>query len=93
MVNSWTGTWTAEKDYSSYPEEKMCDCDRIAKLIMDSGYKVKTTLENLVEMILSYYDTDKEGCYQDIENENGVVAAVQMYVEDCGGFYEFDYYI
>lgn len=92
MVNSWTNTWTAEKDYSSYPEEKMCDCDRIAKLIMDRGYKVNTTLENLVENIISFYDLDKEGCYQDMEEKYGIVTAIQTYVEDCGGFYEFDYY-
>ena len=29
MVDTY-GRWTEEKDYSTYPEEKMCDYDKMA---------------------------------------------------------------
>lgn len=77
----WYGRWTPEDDYTKYPAEKMCDCDRIAKRIMDDGYFPRTDIKNIVEMVLAYYDYDNDfnldECF--------------AYVEDSGGWTEFDY--
>lgn len=53
----WYGNWTYEPNT---PAEKKCDCDRIADWIVETGYKVKTTIENLVEMILLYIPDELE---------------------------------
>ena len=46
MVDQWTGKWTEEKDYSTYPKEKWCDCDYMAVWIREQGYKPKTSINN-----------------------------------------------
>lgn len=78
----WYGRWIPEDDYTKYPAEKMCDCDRIAKRIMDDGYFPRTDIKNIVEMVLAYYDYDDDfnldECFE--------------YVEDSGGWKEFDYW-
>lgn len=95
------GKWTAEENYKVYPKEKWCDCDYVAAWIKDLGYESKTSIENLVEMILSHYqgylidedidffiDTKKE-------SENGLMISIEdvgCYVEASGGLKEFDYY-
>lgn len=92
--------WIAEKDYKVYPKKEWCDCDYIASWINDLGYKPKTTIENLVEMIMSYYYghlQDEDVCfYTDIElSENGLMVSVEdisCFVNDNGGLKEFDYY-
>lgn len=33
IVDQWTGEWTEEKDYSTYPKEKWCDYDYMAAWI------------------------------------------------------------
>lgn len=81
----WYGRWYEEEDYTTYPEEKMCDYDRMAIWIRKTGYQIKTTMENLITMIFDYYleftDYDKEF---DIED-------CKQYVMDSGGLAEFDY--
>ena len=60
MVDQWTGKWTEEKDYSTYPKEKWCDYDYMAAWIREKGYKPKTSMENIINMIYGYYeDTDE----------------------------------
>lgn len=92
--------WIAEKDYNEYPKKEWCDCDYIAAWIKELKYEPKTTIENLVEMILSYYDgylyDNEVNFYTDIKwSENGLMVSVEdisCFVKDNGGLKEFDYY-
>ena len=86
MVDCY-GRWTWDP---SLPKVKWCDCDRIAQWIMDSGYKIKTTIENLVQMILLHFDSpDNHEEY----GEEFTIDGCKQYVEDSGGLREFDYYL
>lgn len=40
MVDTY-GRWTEEKDYSTYPKEKLCDYDYMAIWIREQGYEPK----------------------------------------------------
>ena len=81
----WYGRWTYEPNT---PTEKKCDCDRVADWIMSTGYKVKTSIEHLTEMIISYaddwYSSEREGWEYDLDD-------VIEYVENSGGIEEFDW--
>ena len=55
MVDTW-GNWTEEKDYSTYPKEKWCDYDYMTAWIREQGYEPKTSIENLITMILLHYE-------------------------------------
>ena len=84
MVNTY-GVWTYEKDTS---EEKKCDCDRVADWIISTGYQVETSIENLVEMIITYVESEREGLlYRNFDIDD-----IKEYVENSGGIHEFDYY-
>ena len=101
MVDQWTGEWTEEKDYSTYPKEKWCDYDYIAAWIREQEYEPKTSMKNLIEMILGYYFEDddvKERGYFAIKDERKYpdnlmifVSDVAEYVFASGGLSEFDY--
>ena len=83
--------WKPEEDYTNYPDANKCDCDRIAELIMESGYEIRTDLENLVYNILAYFD-----CCDNLDEydmENNFVSECMRYVQESGGFEEFDYYV
>lgn len=94
------GNWTAEENYGVYPKKKWCDCDYVAAWIKESEYNPNTTIENLTEMILSYYeaylDDNETDFYTDIEeSENGCMISIKdvsCFVEEHGGLREFDYY-
>lgn len=89
MVDTY-GRWTYEPDT---PEEKKCDSDRIADAIVKSGYEIKTTIEHLVNMIILIFDC--LDIYNGYNGEYGTEWSVEgclQYVEDSGGFAEFDYY-
>lgn len=94
------GRWTAEADYSTYPKAKWCDMDYVAAWIKSVGYKPKTSMENLVEMIFAHYDIELEDTNRDYftdieESENGLMVSIidiSEYVEASGGgLREFDY--
>ena len=89
MVNAY-GKWIEEKDYTSYPEEKWCDYDRMAAWIRETGYEVKTTMENLITMIFLYFcnpETQEEYDYL----EGTFTDKCKAYVMDSGGLSEFDF--
>lgn len=93
MVDTW-GNWT-EEDYSIYPKEKWCDYDYIAAWIREQGYEPKTDMENLITMILLYYEGEIEDGKSDYDTENGkfdgtYIEAVQTYVQD-NGISNFDF--
>lgn len=74
------------------------DYDNIANWIIEQGYKPKTTLENLVHMIILHFDCCDN--YGEYNPENGcggygesfTVEECKRYVEESGGLSEFDYY-
>lgn len=100
MVDMY-GKWTEEKDYSVYPKEKWCDMDYVAAWIRSVGYEPKTSMENLINMILAHYDNDEfyeDRMYYAVEDnreypDNLMVFMpdIEAYVEDNGGLEEFDY--
>lgn len=93
MVDGY-GRWTYE---ANTPEEKKCDMDRIADWIMEKKYIPKTSIENLVTMIVLHFDCpDNYGEYDPETGFGGygdgfTIDECKRYVEDSGGFSEFDY--
>lgn len=96
----WFGNWTAEKDYSAYPKDKWCDYDYVAAWVMEMKYSPKTTIENIVKMIVAHYDSylsdNNIEFYTDIEvSENEPMISVEdvaSFVVESGGLKEFDYW-
>lgn len=90
------GRWTYEPNTSV---EKKCDLDYVADYIVSSGYKPQTSIENLTVMTILHYDGAledevKRGYYAIDENPYTPminVDDVAAFVEDSGGFNEFDY--
>ena len=82
------GRWTYEPNT---PEDKKCDCDRVADYIIGTGYQVKTSIENLTELLISY----AESWYRSEINKDWEfnVEDVITYAEESGGFSEFDFKI
>ena len=90
----WYGRWKPEKDYSDYPTELMCDCDRIAKRIMEDGYKPKTSIENVVMMVFAYFDAsdiESEGYERYTLSGDFNIEECVRYVKDSGDWKEFDW--
>lgn len=91
------GKWTEEKDYTNYPEEKMCDYDHMAIWIREKGYEPKTSMENLITMIFLRFDCpDNFGEYDEETGFGGfgeefTIEGCKQYVEASGGLAEFDY--
>ena len=82
----WYGNWSEEENYDTYPPEKWCAYDHMAAWIRKSGYSIKTTMENLIDMIFLHYDGELEDT-----GEEFTVEGCQEYVECSGGLKEFDY--
>lgn len=67
------------------------------KIIAD-GYKPETTMDNLIEKIILSFDSDDN--YGKYDEESGcggygdefTLKECFRYVEECGGYREFDYY-
>ena len=86
MIDSY-GRWFMEEDYSKYPEDKLCDYDRIAIKIQNDGYVPKTSFENLITMIFSYYENQCDDYGYDRDNMDDCY----NFVMESGGWSEFDY--
>lgn len=85
-----------EKDYSTYPKEKLCDYDYMAIWIREQGYEPKTDMENLISNIFCFYEMEIGDHVSDYDTENGnfdgtYSEAAKAYVMDNGGLVEFDY--
>lgn len=100
MVDMY-GRWTEEKDYSTYPDAKWCDYDYMANWIRSTGYEIKTTMVNLIDMIFDFYENEEfeNGSYFVIkdtrpypDNLMVFIPDIEAYVEASGGLSEFDYY-
>lgn len=88
MVNQWTGEWTEEKDYNTYPKEKWCMYDYLANKIRKSGYEIKTTMENLITIILLNVDNAVEDGTDIVKDSS---EDIMWWVQEQGGLSEFDY--
>lgn len=70
----------------------------IERKIIADGYKVETTMENLISIIILSFDCDDN--YGEYDKETGfggygnefTLEKCFEYIEDCGGYREFDYY-
>lgn len=93
MVNCY-GEWTYE---AGTPANEKCDCDLVADYILhELDYQPKTTIENLVEMIISYYEDEisDTGYFAIEENKYGNMINVDDVAEyiAANGISEFDYW-
>lgn len=94
MVDAY-GNWTYKPNT---PKWKKCDCDHLAEWIISRGYTPKTSIENLVEMIILHFDCSDN--YGEYNHETGcggygdyfTFERCMDYVDDSGGFEEFDYF-
>lgn len=81
----------SEANYDMYYKD-------IENKIIADGYKPKTSMENLISMIILSFDCDDN--YGEYDDETGLggygseftLDMCLQYVEDCGGYEEFDYY-
>ena len=70
----------------------------IEKKIIEDGYNPETTMDNLIVKIILSFDCDDN--YGEYDEETGfggygnefTLEECFLYVEDCGGYREFDYY-
>ena len=98
MINN-LGQWEENNDYSTFPQTEWCDMDYMANWIKSIGYEPKTSMKNLINMVLLHYDSclddEDKDFYTDItKSENGFgisIADVSCFVEENGGLKEFDY--
>lgn len=80
-----------EENYDKYYED-------IEKRIVDDGYEPKTSMDNLIKMIILSFDCDDNyGEYEEITGFGGygdefTLEECFRYVEESGGYAEFDYY-
>lgn len=91
----WYGRWTYEPDTL---EEKKCDYDRVADEVLKYlaninpnsrlyGYKIETSIENIVEMIFIYLED-----FINEQEEFNAEEIVREAAEYGCGIDEFDYY-
>ena len=70
----------------------------IEQKILDDGYKPKTTMDNLIVKIILSFDCDDN--YGEYDEETGfggygnefTLEECFRYIEESGGYREFDYY-
>lgn len=69
----------------------------IEKKIVEDGYKPKTSMDNLISMIILHFDCDDN--YGEFDEETGMggygeeftLEECFRYIEESGGYAEFDY--
>lgn len=88
MINNLV-QWTEERDYTTYPKEKLCDYDYMAIAIRKTGYNIKTTMENLITMIFLHADSAIEDGVEIVKDSP---FDIMEWVKESGGLQEFDYY-
>lgn len=71
--------------------------DDIEKKIIADGYVPETSMENLIKMIILYFDCDDNyGEYDEATGMGGYGSEFTLeecfrYIEESGGYIEFDY--
>lgn len=80
-----------EGNYEAYYKD-------IEQKILDDGYEIKTTMDNLISMIILAFDCDDNYGEYDAETGFGgygdefTLEECFRYVEELGGYAEFDWY-
>lgn len=86
-------------DCASNPEETYVTYyEDIKKKIIEDGYEPETSMDNLISMIILSFDCDDN--YGEFDEETGMggygneftLKECFRYVEESGGYTEFDYY-
>lgn len=90
------GRWIEEKDYSTFPKDKWCDCDYMAAWIRKENYEPKTSMGKLIDMILNHYEAEMEDRTSEFDIVSGnfkgtYTNACIAYVCASGGIKAFDY--
>ena len=93
------GDMTVFVDCASNPEENYEKYyEDIKKRIIDDGYEPKTSMDNLITMIVLSFDCDDNyGEYEETTGFGGYGEGFTLeecfrYVEESGSYAEFDYY-
>ena len=93
------GNMTVFVSCASNPEETYDEYYKdIEKKILDDGYEPETTMDNLIKMIVLSFDCDDN--YGEYDEKTGfggygeefTLEECFRYVEESGGYAEFDYY-
>lgn len=93
------GDMTVYVHCASNPEENFEKHYKdIENKIIEDGYMPKTTMSNLISMIILFFDCDDN--YGEYDEETGfggygnefTLEECFRYVEESGGYREFDYY-
>ena len=87
MVDTY-GRWTYELHT---PEYRKCDCDKVADIIIESGYVPLTGIENLTIMVIIYFEEELERNEMEWPDDEHLEELLMEYVESSGGWQEFDY--
>lgn len=92
----YNGKWHEKNDYSTYPKEKWCDMDYVAAYIKKEEYEPKSSMENLVLMIISHFedatDDDNSEFLPRLDKDWMInMERVRALVEASGGIKKFDY--
>ena len=94
-----SGDITAFIDCASNPSRNFeMHYNDIKNKIVADGYNPKTTMNNLISMIVLSFDCDDN--YGEYDEETGFGGYGEQfslekcfrYIEECGGYREFDYY-
>ena len=77
-----------EANYETYYKD-------IEQKVLEDGYEVKTSMENLISMIILSFDCDDN--YGEYDEETGcgnefTLEECFRYIEESSGYAEFDYY-
>jgi hypothetical protein len=90
------GNWTYDKNVNP---RKMCDMDYVAQLVEQDGYEPVTSMENIVTVIVLLYNgylSDHDVPYYSVEPDEDTLHIntddVAEFIEESGGYSEFDYY-
>ncbi|MBR1374281.1 hypothetical protein IJ556_07530 [bacterium] len=90
------GKWTYNKRVNP---RRMCDMDYVAQLVDQDGYEPVTSMENIVSVIVLLYNgylMDHGVSFYSVEPDDDELHInaddVAEFIEDNGGFSEFDYY-
>lgn len=99
MVDQY-GNWT-EEDYNTYPKEKWCDIDYIANWVRQRQYNPVVSMErlclNMYESYGQFLDNNAEPYYAAIDPRPYpdclmiFMPDFVMYIQENGGFQEYDY--
>ena len=85
MVDTY-GRWVYE---TNIPKEKKCLMDEVADWIISTGYEVKTSIENITTMVVSWAE---QWYYDEQDDTEFDLEYIKDYIEGSCGLSEYDFY-